>query len=174
MLYNNEITCIRVLRALALVASLGVLAACGFKPLYGERMDSPAINDSLGTILVAPIPNRLGQLVRNAVLERIAPLGAPDAPAYRLEIKVDVEKTNVGIRQDESVTRITYRLNAEYRLRDFATEDTLVTGKAWSTTAYDVVRSDFATLVAEEDAQERLAEEVAEEIRTRLALYFAR
>lgn len=174
MLYNNGIESFRSLRLLVLIASLGVLSACGFKPLYGERMDSPAVNESLGSILIAPIPDRLGQLVRNAVSERVTPLGPPGAPVYRLEIALGVEKINMGVRQDESVTRRTYRLNADYRLRDFATEKTVLAGKTWSTTAYDVVRSDFATLVAEEDAQERLAEEVAEEIRTRLALYFAR
>lgn len=174
MLYNKEITGFRALRIVALAAVVSVLCACGFKPLYGERIDGPEINESLGSILIAPIPDRLGQLVRNAVAERIAPLGPPDAPAFRLEIAVSVEKSDIGIRQDEAVTRRTYRLNAEYRLRDFETEKIVLSGKAWSTTAYDVVRSDFATVVAEEDAQERLAEEVAEEIRTRLALYFAR
>lgn len=174
MLYNNGIIGFRALRLVALATCVSVLCACGFKPLYGERIDSPAINESLAEILIAPIPDRLGQLVRNAVSERVTPLGPPGAPLYRLEIALGVEKIDMGIRQDESVTRRTYRLNAEYRLRDYGTEKVLVTGTAWSTTAYDVVRSDFATLVAEEDAQQRLAEQVAEEIRTRLALYFAR
>ena len=37
---------------------------------------------------------------------------------------------------------------------------------------YNVVDSQFATLSAERDAQERAAREVGEDIRTRLGLYF--
>jgi LPS-assembly lipoprotein len=40
--------------------------------------------------------------------------------------------------------------------------------------SYDLLRNKFATLAAEDDARTRALRELAEEIRTRLAIYFER
>ncbi len=82
------------------------------------------------------------------------------------------ETEGFGIRSDESVTRVNYRLEAFYRLTS-ATDGRLLTeGTARSNMAYDVVTSDFANFSAEQDAQQRTADQIATIIVNRLGLFF--
>ena len=57
---------------------------------------------------------------------------------------------------------------------DAATRQELNAGTARSTAAFNVVRADFANVIADRDAEDRAARVVAEEIVTRLSVYFAR
>lgn len=156
------------------MAALGLLTACGFKPLYGENELAPKVVEDLASVYVEPIPDRIGQLVRNELSHRMTPLGAPAEAKYTLKVKLEEERDDVAIRQDESITRVNYRLTAVFELTALDAETVLLVGNAWSMTAFDRVQSDFATIVAQEDAQERLAKDVAEEIRTRIAVHFGR
>ncbi len=159
--------------ALSLVLLLA-LSACGFKPMYGQRAEAPAVTQELARVDIAPMEDRLGQLVRGAISDRITPTGAPSNPLYSLKVSVIEEREDVGIRGDASITRANYRLSAQFDLIDLESDDVLITGTTWSQTAFDVVQQDFATVTAELDAQRRLADEIAEEITTRLAVYFDR
>lgn len=156
------------------VAAFALLASCGFKPLYGENELSPDVVEDLASIYVEPIPDRIGQLVHNELSNRMTPLGAPADAKYTLKVKLEEVRDDVAIRQDESITRVNYRLTAIFELTSLADDTVLLVGNAWSMTAFDRVQSDFATIVAQEDAQERLAKDVAEEVRTRIAVHFGR
>jgi len=139
--------------------------------LYGERADEPAIAAELASVDIAMFDDRLGQKVRNARLDALqADRGVPYR--YRLEYKLDLEQSRIGLRQDESVTRVDYRLTADFQMIDLATEEVVQTGTAFASTGYDVVQSDFATLSAEKNAEDRTAKMLALDIRERLALYF--
>ena len=142
--------------------------------MYGEQATGPAVTQEMAAISIDPIDDRLGQLVRNALLDRVTPMGSPREPIYRLKVRVTEEREDVGLRQDASVTRANYRLNGQFQLVEIATDTPLMTGNTWTATAYDVVQQDFSTVVAQRDAERRLAVELAEEIRTRLAIYFGR
>ena len=158
---------------LALLLVTG-LSACGFKPMYATDGSGPAVSEEFAKITIDPIPDRLGQLVRNALIDRVTPLGSPRDPVYRLVVKVTEEREDVGLRQDASVTRANYRLNGDFQLVEIATDLKVITGNAWTATAYDVVQQDFSTVIAQQDAERRLSIELADEIRTRLAIYFSR
>ena len=135
---------------------------------------APEVVEDLAAVYVEPIPDRIGQLVHNELSHRMTPLGAPSDARYTLTVKLEEERDDVAIRQDESITRVNYRLTAVFELTALDSEAVLLVGNAWSMTAFDRVQSDFATIVAQEDAQERLAKDVAEEIRTRIAVHFGR
>ena len=151
-----------------------VLPACGFKPMYGQSAESPAVIQKLGAVTVETIDNRLGQLVRGAIMDRATPRGEPANPLFLLKVHVIEEREDVGIRQDASITRANFRLSAQFSLVEIDTDTVLITGTTWSQTAFDVVQQDFSTVTAELDAQRRLAEEVADEITARMAAYFDR
>ena len=59
-------------------------------------------------------------------------------------------------------------------LADARNGTTVSSGTTRSVAAFNVVRSDFATLSAERDAERRAVRDVGDEISTRLAVFFAR
>jgi LPS-assembly lipoprotein len=150
------------------------LPGCGFQPMYGGSgaTSAPAVMDQLGRIHVKPIPDRLGQVVRNELLDVINPYGQPEQPAYELGLLVGEEREDVGLRQNASATRANYRMSAKFELRDAATGDLLLDGTTWAETAFDIVQQDYPTVIAQQSARKRLATQLAEEIRTRIAVYF--
>lgn len=159
--------------AIAVVAALA-LAGCGFRPLYGGAREAGGPVRALAAIKVESIPDRLGRLVRNNLLDRLSPGGEPAAPRYRLKVVLETRKEGLAIRSDEIVTRFNFRLMADFELRDARTGSRLFDGRTRSFASYNVVRSDYANLSAERDAESRTAREISDEIAVRLAVYLSR
>ena len=156
-----------MMRAAALSLAL-LLSACGLQPMYAGG-GSGTVATSLATVQVAPIPERAGWLVRNALLDR---LGGDDSnPAYRLEVELDDDLTAFGIRGDSAVTRERRTLRARYRLVDLGSGRVVLDATAGSDAGIDVVSSEYATIAAEQSAQERLAKVIADQMVARLALF---
>jgi LPS-assembly lipoprotein len=149
-----------------------LLAGCGLQPLYGGG-GSGRVAQTLRSVQVVPIEGRAGWLVRTALEDRLAP-PAGGRPVYRLEVLLDDDITGFGIRSDDAVTRERRTLRARYRLVDAAKGTVLVDATAGSDAGIDVVGSEYATVAAEQTALERLANEVADQIITRIALYARR
>ena len=159
-----------MMRLLALVLCLA-LAACGLTPMYAGG-SSGAVAGGLGTVHVAPIPERAGWLVRNALVDRLG--GESGDPSYRLEVDLDDDLTAFGIRGDSAVTRERRTLRARYRLVDLKTGEVVLDATAGSDAGIDIVSSEYATVAAEQTAQERLAGVVADQMVARLALFMSR
>jgi LPS-assembly lipoprotein len=130
---------------------------------------SGKVASSLSSIQVAPIPERAGWLVRNALVDRLG--GETSNPAYRLEVELDDDLTGFGIRGDSSVTRERRTMRARYRLVELASGQVVLDATAGSDAGIDVVSSEYATVAAEQTAQERLALMVADQMASRLALF---
>jgi len=143
-----------MIRAVAF-ALLLLLGACGLQPMYGGG-STGHVTTGLGTIQVAPIPDRAGWLVRNALVDRLG--GEVPDPAYRLEVELDDNITSFGIR-------------ARYRLVDLKTGEVVLDATAGSDAGIDIVSSEYATVAAEQTAQERLAQVIADQMVSRLALF---
>ena len=158
--------------AAAVLATL-ILSGCGFTPLYATRTASGPMSVEFAAIRIEPIPDRLGQNVRNNLIDLLNGGVEPDAPSYRLTVRLTEDREGLAIERDTSITRYNYSLVAFYELRD-AQDEIVESGTARAIAAYNVVESQFATLTAEKDAQMRAAREVAETIRLRLASGFER
>ena len=154
--------------ALALILLLG---GCGLQPMYAGGSSGSVVR-SLSSIQVAPIPERAGWLVRNALVDRLG--GESSDPAYRLEVDLDDDLTAFGIRGDAAVTRERRTLRARYRLVEISTGEVVLDATAGSDAGIDVVSSEYATVAAEQSAQERLASVVADQMVSRLALFVRR
>lgn len=154
------------------------LFACGFQPLHGQQSDpagaSGATAVTLSDIYIAPIPDRIGQEVRNGLLDRLNRLGQPTKARFRLDVTLQSRKEGLAIRSDETVTRFNFRLSARFKLIDTRSGETRFGGRAVAISAYNIVRSSFANVTAEKDAQSRAAREVSEEIHAQIAVYFKR
>ena len=159
-----------MMRFLALSLCL-VLAACGLRPMYAGG-SLGAVAGGLATVQVAPIPERAGWLVRNALVDRMG--GESGDPAYRLEVELDDDLTAFGIRGDAAVTRERRTLRARYRLVDLKSGEVVLDATAGSDAGIDIVSSEYATVAAEQTAQERLASVVADQMVWRLSLFMSR
>jgi LPS-assembly lipoprotein len=141
---------------IARLAPLLLLAGCGLQPLYSGGSDGA-----------------VAQALAGALRDRIA--AVPDAsPRYRLTVELDDKIEGFGIRRDDAITRERRTLRARYQLRDAGSGAVLVDATAGSDAGIDVVRSEYATIAAENTALERLAQEVADQIVARVALYAKR
>ncbi|QDP19540.1 LPS assembly lipoprotein LptE [Sphingomonas xanthus] len=144
------------------------LPGCGLQPMYAGGSSGHAATQ-LRMIQVAAIPERAGWLVRNALVDRLG--GEPAGPAYRLEVELDDDLTAFGIRGDSGATRERRTLRARYRLVELSSGLVVLDATAGSDAGIDVVSSEYATVAAEQTAQERLATVVADQMVARLALF---
>jgi len=164
----------RLLSVGVLFATL-IVAGCGFQTLYGsgQGIAGSAAADDLADVRIAAISDRLGQIVRNDLLDRLNPFGEPVAPRFLLAVELEEGKEGLAIQIDDTVTRFNLTLTADYALTDALTGELLTTGSVRATAAYNVLRSDFANVIAERDAQQRAGREISDELKTRLAVYFS-
>lgn len=163
----------KLLGILALISGLA-LNACGFRPLYGESAQGASSFDRLETVQIAALPDRTGQQLHNLLRDRINPRGQPNAPEYVLRVFLSEQTEALAIDQDETATRANLRLSASFTLTRLEGEEVVFTGLSNSINSYNIVDSQFATFVSERDARERALRELSEDIRLRLATYFAR
>ncbi|MBC7505248.1 MAG: hypothetical protein H7267_05935 [Sandarakinorhabdus sp.] len=144
------------------------LSACGLAPVYsGGSTSAPAV--LMTQVEVAPIPERSGFLVREAIIDRFGKTVA--APAYRLEVELDDQILAFGVRGDNSAARERRTLRARYRLVDIATNAVLIDATAGSDAGIDRVSSNYAVVAAETTALDRLSTEIAQQITARIARY---
>jgi LPS-assembly lipoprotein len=161
-------------RRAALLGLLG-LAGCGFQPLYGDRAHGGLGSvEELSQIGVDHVPDRIGQILRNDLVDRLTPTGEPDRPRWRLAVKLAIAKQGLAITKDESITRFNLNIIANFMLYEVASRHEVTRGVSRTFASYNVVTSQFATLIAEKDAETRAAREISDDIRTRLAVFFTR
>ncbi len=163
----------RIFLALMLLALAPGLAGCGFKPLYG-RQDGDVTVQEFSQIVFGQPEDRVTQQVRNHLLDMVTPLGVPQQPLYRLELKVTETVSSVLVTRTDEVTRNNLNLQTLYRLLDYRTGTVLYQGQVSSLVSYNLVRADYANLVSERDARSRAARDNAEQLRIVLGNYFSR
>jgi LPS-assembly lipoprotein len=150
---------------------LMLLPGCaGYQPLYGAN--TPAAQQ-LPYVQVNNIPNRLGQQLRNTLIDRFYRNGRPEAPEYTLDVALAQSIARLGIAVDDSATRAELNVQAYYVLRD-AQGAAVLTGSATAVNYYNILRGQYATLVAEEDAYDRSVAQLSDDITRRLSLFFNR
>lgn len=147
-------------------------ASCGFKPLYGERQTAVS-QAALSQVWVAPLRDRVGQLLHIHLTKGMHPRGKPRNPVWELEIKLTSRTVNLGIRKDETATRSNLTLNAEFKLKRIATGKVSFKGRSVITISYNILESRFGTISSRNNAIERAARELGDNIKTRVALFLS-
>jgi LPS-assembly lipoprotein len=161
-------------RFLTVVTMVTVLGGCGFRPLYGESTSNGNVPADFATIAIAPIPNRVGQELRNHLLDLLTPSGRATDPDYTLKVGIKEKISDLAIDSAGLATRANLRLDATYSLVKDDTGKSMLTGKSLAVSSYNLVSNDFSNLTAQNDARSRAALRIAREIRARLGAYFAR
>lgn len=154
------------------------LAGCGFRPLYGEPpQDSftQSITTYLSDIRISNIPDREGQYLRNALIDRFYRDGYPDNPRYTLDISnVGETRTELDLTKSADTTRAQLKLRTKIVLRDTIANKTVLQRDLLAITSYNVLQSQFTTRVSEDNARLNALDDLARQIETQLALYFKR
>ena len=159
-------------RAAVLCLCALALAGCGFRPLYGAANGGPSPGVSLAAIYVEPIPERVGYQLRNDLLDAFDATGSNNGAAYRLKLVLRERTQGVTLERDATITRYNYTLTAHYDLFAAGGTTPIKSGNVSALSAFNVASSPYATVVAERDAADRAAGDIAERIRTELAVYF--
>ncbi len=161
-------------RAPFYAAACLLLAACGFQPLYGDADEQLApTEDLLELVDVPPIADRTGQLLRIELTNRLTPTRPAPQPVYTLPIRLTESRANLAVRKDASATRANLTITATYELQRISDGVSLTSGSVRSVNSYDIVTSDYATLVAEQDARRRGAKDIADGIVDRMAIFLS-
>lgn len=154
-----------------LVITLMFLAACGFQPIYG-RSGGTDIQKELTAIEVLPIKDRVGQELHNHLLDSLNPFGRPKAPVYRLSVKLDESRQELAVQKTELATRANLQFSAVFRLVPTTdAQTTTFSGRSNIVASYNILSSDYATIVAEQDARSRALRELSADITNRLAAF---
>ncbi|MBF0323870.1 MAG: hypothetical protein HQL42_02255 [Alphaproteobacteria bacterium] len=159
-----------------MVAVLGPVG-CGFRPMYGDRAEqkSPTASE-LAQIRVGAIEDRIGQQLRNALVQQLSPTGEVARPRYSLSVKVSGSSGAVSTDQSGGAALGNMTMTAQFSLVDIADESvskTAFTGTARSITSYRYYGPRYGTIATERDAEDRALSELAGSIRNQLAAYFS-
>lgn len=146
--------------------------SCGFKPLYGDHASSVS-QASLAQVRLPPLRDRVGQLLHIRLSKGMHPRGKPRNPVWDLVIKLTTRTENLGIRKDETATRANLTLEARFELRQIATGRVSFKGRSVITISYNILESRFGTLASRTDATRRATRELADNIKTRVALFLS-
>ncbi|HEX2631726.1 MAG TPA: LPS assembly lipoprotein LptE [Bradyrhizobium sp.] len=174
---------IRIAARLLAVAALAALTAGCFQPMYAEHSDgTPALREKLMGIELPPIekPNasrdaRLGVEIRNALAFKLYGNATGMPPTHRLVIRFTTTRSSLMVDPATALpSSENYGIDAQYNLIELASNKSVMTGTTFSRVSYDIPGQlqRFARSRAFRDAEDRAAQEIAENIQTRLASFF--
>ena len=166
------------MRIALLLSVVLALAACGFEPLHGEKMTGPGdATRALLPIELAPVnagEKRLAQRFRIAMEDLIDPAQRKAAQPYLLTTGIEYVRVPLLVRPDGAIGRYSLNLTVRYGLIRNTDQVQLTSGILRYVNGYDVLASDFSEYVSNEDALRRGVEQLAEDLRLRIAGYLAR
>jgi len=157
-----------------LVASALLVSGCGFHPLYGEKEVKGDVATGLTLVDIANIGDRIGQELRNRLIDRFYRSGRPASPRWRLQTSLSATRTSVGIQSNSNATRYKLMVTANYSLIDLATNKQVFVTSSQSIVYYNVLTAQFASFASEQDAYQRAVDDLGEQITTRVALFVDR
>lgn len=156
------------------VLGLLALAGCGFHPLYGGGPHGTAVESRLDEIDVGLIPNRQGQLLRQALEAELQRAGAPSYYRYHLKVDYYWSAQTLGIQADSSSTRTRYIAHAKWTLTPEGDRSRII-AKGF-TQAMDavnnIVNQNFAGTLDLGVLRHRFAKRIARQITQQLAIHF--
>jgi LPS-assembly lipoprotein len=169
-------------RLMAVAALAGLTAGC-FQPMYAEHTDgTPDLREKLMGVEIPPVdkPNasreaRVGIQIRNDLAFKLYGNAAGMPPTHRLVLRFSTSRysliidPNTGLPSSENLG-----IDAQYNLVEIATNKSVLNGSTFSRVTYDMPGSyqRFARSRAMRDAEDRAAQEIADNIQTRLAAFF--
>jgi LPS-assembly lipoprotein len=151
-----------------------LLSGCGFTPMYGSQSNQSdvAIPSQLSQIAIDIIPDREGQTLRNALIDRLYQNGYPNAPIATLKVSQIKEARNeLDLTKSSDATRAQLRMSSTMTLTD-KSGAVVLTRPLKTITSFNILGSEFATRVTEESARQSGLQDLARQIELNLSLYY--
>jgi LPS-assembly lipoprotein len=169
-------------RLLAVVALAAPAAGC-FQPMYAAHTDgTPDLREKLMGVDLPPVdkPNasrdaRIGVEIRNALAFKLYGNATGMPPTHKLVLRFNTTRASLIVDPNTQLpTSENYGIDAQFNLVELATNKSVMSGTTFSRVTYDMPGSyqRFARSRAFRDAEDRAAQEIADNIQTRLASYF--
>jgi LPS-assembly lipoprotein len=173
----------RIAARLMVIAVLASFTAGCFQPMYATKEHGGSgVREKLAGVEVPPIGvgssspyARVGVQVRNDLMFKMYGEAAGAPPTHRLMLTLTSGRTSLIVDPTTQLpTSENYGLDVSYRLIESATGKVVLTGNTFSRVTYDIPGGlqRFARARAYRDAEDRGANEVAENLNTRLASFF--
>lgn len=159
----------------SLASFAAILSGCGFQPVYMPTASGKTgvAQRELASIYVEIIPERPGQVLRQALQERFGDdSGTPSA--YDLSVSFSISGQGLAIQSDSIATRLRLIGTATWKLIGRDPKRTiLATGSARAMDDVNIFELQYFAADLEVEAKDaRIAENVATQIATRLAIWF--
>ncbi|WP_397399005.1 LPS assembly lipoprotein LptE [Phenylobacterium sp.] len=149
-----------------LVAGLLLSGCAGFQPLYAQ----PGVTRDLGAIEVTAPAGRTGYLMRQHLDDAFAKNHSV-APRYTMDLALAEARYPRGVRIDNVATRYEYVLTVTYVLKDLPSGAVARRGRVRVELTYDSADQPYASISAQQDAQDRATDEAARRIELELAAW---
>jgi LPS-assembly lipoprotein len=160
---------------LALTAG-ATLSGCGFQPVYMPTASGSGgvAQRELAAIQVALLPDRPGQLLRQALQDRLEMGASGVARHYDLNVAFWVAAEGIAVQSDNTASRLRETGNANWTLMaQDAGRTRLTSGFARTDDALNIFDTQyFAADLENEALQKRIADALADQITMQLAIYF--
>ncbi len=151
------------------------LTGCGFQPVYMPTASGKAgvAQRELASVYVPVIPERPGQLLRQALQQRFGD-DSGTAAAYDLRVSYAISGEGIAIETNNIATRVRLTGRASWILvAHDAAATPLTSGNARSLDGLNIYNEQyFAADLETEAVQKRIADAVAQQITDQLAIWF--
>ena len=160
------------MRTPALIAVLALLSlplgACGFTPLYA----APGVSPGLSAVETIAPEGRTGALLRESLDDALARDSRP--AEWRLELVLKESRIPRGRRPDGVASRYEYVVTANWKLVSRADGSTALEGVSVAEVTFDRAEQPYAAIAAQQDAEQKVADELARKIQMDLAVWMLR
>lgn len=157
-----------------LTFSAALLSGCGFTPVHqtqtgltGQSYSNVRIESLNGQ---NPDDKEAGFHIKQSMIDRIG----QGSGQHILQINPTLRQRRLGIRGDDVASRFEIELRADYKLLDDETGDVLDSGRLTSVSSFGSPLDPFGRISAEENAAERLAADIADDLVLTLSRYYAK
>ena len=163
-------------RRTLLLSLLGV-TGCGFRPVFAPpAAGGSAFSEILSQIYVPVLPERSGQLLRQALQARLD--GAGDVPVRQYELipALQIGTEAIAVQRDSSTSRVRINATASWILRALKPAQPVVAqGSVRLLDGYNIINQQFFAAELESDVvQRRVVAALADQIVLQLAAHFQR
>ncbi|AFC73900.1 hypothetical protein [Rickettsia montanensis] len=156
------------MRSLFVIIIFFLMSSCNLKPVYSEKYSR---NNDLEAIEVEPIRTIEGA----EFYHRLTSILPQKAQAkYLLKVKLIATTMPATIEKNSNVLREYINQLVRYKLIDIESQKVLIEEKFYQNTSYNAIFAPYVTNVERDETGIDLAYQAAEEIRSRLILYFTR
>jgi LPS-assembly lipoprotein len=152
---------------------LGACGESGFRPLYGSAGVGAQVDDKFAKVQFSAIPGRVGQMIRNELIFQSTGGGHPVPPEYRLDVAIRETVTSTLVQTDGNSLGQIYSVDASFQLIRLSDNSVALKGISYGRAGFERFDSIFSNVRAQQDAENRAARTVGEELRTRLTAFLA-